>query len=467
MLRTNLSQAGILPAEPPIPPDPDPPDEVPFPRIAAVQLSGWLNSGVEARLDRIAQSSWSILGLWKIWELEGFDLISLVDHIKTQNPDHKVFFYTNPPDATPAASEQETFVGNKVSSEAGPNGSPKDDWWLYNAADLNFGFWPENHTGDVDAAPNESWMINTSEAVTADTENTWKYPEWIANFHYAASTDVGDYVFDGGISGDKGIGFKEVSLDGVYTDNQVSRAFADLDWNGDGSNEIRDSAGVLAKQLAFYTKYRDVWKGLEPTWLHGGNMSRQGGTDWDVTEGTGWQDLNDFGQFEAMLGESWSVETWDTWNEMMEWYRRDMSLLNSNKLGMFDQHFTTIPGGIDEFQWMRYGLTSCLQDNGYYAAANPIGETIYGDYKIYDEYGVNLGLAIDIPQTSAWSLGVYRREFDNGLVLTNPKDNGPRTVNVGAGYKSFFGAQDSATNNGLNKSFVTLQERDGIILIRQ
>jgi hypothetical protein len=62
---------------------------------------------------------------------------------------------------------------------------------------------------------------------------------------------------------------------------------------------------------------------------------------------------------------------------------------------------------------------------------------------------------------------VYRREFDKGLVLVNPRGNGTRTVNVGSGWKRIDGSQDRNVNNGQNTSSVTLKEQDGIILLRR
>jgi hypothetical protein len=70
------------------------------------------------------------------------------------------------------------------------------------------------------------------------------------------------------------------------------------------------------------------------------------------------------------------------------------------------------------------------------------------------------------PQTNAWSQGVYRREFDKGLVLVNPKGNGTKTVNVGSGWRRIDGSQDRNHNNGQSAASVTLKEQDGIILLR-
>jgi hypothetical protein len=69
--------------------------------------------------------------------------------------------------------------------------------------------------------------------------------------------------------------------------------------------------------------------------------------------------------------------------------------------------------------------------------------------------------------TAAWQKGVWRRDFDNGIALVNPKGNGAQTVTLEAPYIKIKGAQDPVTNNGQTVTTVTLKDRDGIILLRQ
>jgi hypothetical protein len=70
------------------------------------------------------------------------------------------------------------------------------------------------------------------------------------------------------------------------------------------------------------------------------------------------------------------------------------------------------------------------------------------------------------PVTTAWQSGVYRRDFEKGIVLVNPKGNGVRTVTLEADYVKLKGTQDPAVNNGQVVRTVTLQDRDGIFLMR-
>ena len=109
---------------------------------------------------------------------------------------------------------------------------------------------------------------------------------------------------------------------------------------------------------------------------------------------------------------------------------------------------------------MRYGLASALMDDGYFSYSDGYDKVLW-----FDEFDVDLGFAIDPPQTSSWKQGVYMRRFERGMAIVNPKDNGAQTVSIPSGYKRIRGTQDPQTNNGEVASSVTLADRDGIILI--
>jgi hypothetical protein len=188
------------------------------------------------------------------------------------------------------------------------------------------------------------------------------------------------------------------------------------------------------------------------------------------------QGNNDAGFFERTT----AAEGPQGWEEMMRRYRLGLSYLNQSgpKIGIFhndlDSFRTRYPtSGFSDYRWNRYGMCSALMDNGYYA----VSDQNIGGYSTVlwfdEEWGGSLqtvgylGYPIDPPQTSAWSQGVYRREFNNGLVLVNPKGNGTRTVNVGAGWKRLLGRQDPVHNDGRSVTSVTLNAQDGIILLRE
>ena len=126
-------------------------------------------------------------------------------------------------------------------------------------------------------------------------------------------------------------------------------------------------------------------------------------------------------------------------------------------------HSPAQDGVVTDYQSMRYGLASCLMNNGYYYHTDN-GAT---DAVIwYDEFNFNLGSATTSPPTSAYQNGVYRRDFQNGIALVNPKGNGPQTVTLETSYQHLSGQQAPAVNNGEIVTSVTLNDRDGVILQR-
>jgi hypothetical protein len=103
-------------------------------------------------------------------------------------------------------------------------------------------------------------------------------------------------------------------------------------------------------------------------------------------------------------------------------------------------------------------------DNGYFAF-NDTGRSYYG-VPVFDEQNVDLGAATSAPPTAAWSNGVYRRDFANGIALVNPKGNGVRTVTLETDFKRIQGTQVPGVNSGQTVRTLTLNDRDGIILLR-
>jgi hypothetical protein len=135
-----------------------------------------------------------------------------------------------------------------------------------------------------------------------------------------------------------------------------------------------------------------------------------------------------------------------------------MKALAPPKLGMFAQ-----VGKPTDYQAMRYGLTSCLMDDGYFTFN---GSESYNDVPWFDEYDAKLGQATTGPPLTPWQKGIYRRDFQNGIALVNPKGNGTQTVTLEAKFTKIAGSQAPSINDGHQVTSITLQDRDGIILLR-
>jgi hypothetical protein len=204
------------------------------------------------------------------------------------------------------------------------------------------------------------------------------------------------------------------------------------------------------------------------------------------------------GDFEHAIGKTYSIEYYGGSLIMQQWYQTAMSNFGGSKLVLFSQGNVQANGSdpltfnasaqpatySPAYQGMRYGITAALMNNGYYFAdAGVYDEETTTNRRWFDEYD-NAGAGVGYlgqpvagstgnPQTGAWSNGVWMREFANGVVLWNPKGNGVKTVNVASlvspsghtGLKHIAGTQNPTVNNGQAATSVTLQDRDGVILL--
>jgi hypothetical protein len=246
------------------------------------------------------------------------------------------------------------------------------------------------------------------------------------------------------------------SIAGFYEDNVFWKPRVDADWNRDGKIEAKDSASAAAWLRQGYRKRFELLRQLMPGKLQIGNVADWGHKNAVLTDLD--QTLNG-GIMEGLLGVSYSPEQWHSWGEMMRWYRKTMAALAPPKLGMFHQFGT--PG---DYQAMRYGLASCLMDDGYYTFTDKnVG---YHGVVWFDEFDAKLGQAIKPPATAAWQKGVFRRDFERGIALVNPRGNGPVEVVLEEDFRRIDGKQAPGVNNGERTRKVQLKDRDGIILLR-
>jgi hypothetical protein len=153
---------------------------------------------------------------------------------------------------------------------------------------------------------------------------------------------------------------------------------------------------------------------------------------------------------------------------MMGAYHKVMGLVNRPKFVIFG-----MKGKPTDYKTFRYGFASALMDDAYFDFSDGTGGSLYKtDVVWFDEYDLagekkhplarsRGGYAPDQP----WQKGVYRRRFQNGMALVNPRGNGDQIVTVGPGFKRFKGRQDPAYNNGGPAEMVLLKDRDGILWV--
>jgi hypothetical protein len=399
-------------------------DKPPFPRLAGVNNGGPHNYEDATYQKNLAKLNFSVLSIWVGWEkTHGTTMEQVVRNIKAANPDSKVFLYENSmevADGRAAASE----VFQKVDQMK---------WWAY----------PRGGDGEAMLSPfgqresKPNYQVNTTLFTPRDSSGyqQWEWhARWVVRQFYKPNP----------------------SIDGFFEDNVFWRPRVDADWNRDGVTDPKDSPQAGKWLREGYQKRFALLHQLMPGKLMIGNVADWGRANAVLTELD--QTLNG-GVIEGMLGTNYSPETWANWSEMMRWYRKTMAAIAEPKLVAFHQ-----VGSPTDYKSMRYGLASCLLDNGYYAFSDPTKG--YTGVVWFDEYDANLGQAVTPPATTPWQKGVYRRDFENGIALVNPKGNGPVEVTLEEDFRRLSGKQAPSVNSGQLTRKVLLQDRDGIILKR-
>ncbi len=392
-----------------------------FPRRGGYLISNphsYWDSGYQTR---IAGLDVAILAAYPNWgSSRNTTMEQTIRAIKAKNPNTRIFLYNLPESLEIPVTSTWPGLGAKVDQQR---------WWLY-----------ENYKGSTRVHASigvSNYVLNTTPYSKPDSSGQ-RFNQWFAGYmveHLIKPTP---------------------SADGLYTDNFWWKPRVNGDWNNDGTTDSASSSTVGAWYRQGWAQYADALKSRMPGKLQMANIGDWGAPEAVLTELNG--KVNG-GLMEGMLGKAYSTEKSSGWAAMMARYRKTMAAVASPKLVIFQ-----MDGSPTDYQGFRYGLASCLMDDGYFAFNDPAKK--YHDVPQFDEYNADLGNASSGPSTSAWQSGVYRRDFEKGIVLVNPKGNGSRTVTLGGSFKKLSGSQASSVNNGQTVTSVTLNDRDGIILLR-
>jgi hypothetical protein len=393
-----------------------PPVKQTFPRLMGMNI-GKKNYQDPVYLARLARLDVVILDFFRGWNpTHRPDPIRHVVHrLKLLNPHILVGQYTilrESQDGSRHVSERDK--GDKLSAE---------NWWL-RKADGTRVQWTDRW---------EAWDVNFMEWTKPDAQGR-RYPEWLAERDFR-------------------LFFAPVpEFDIWYVDNINSATRIPwADWDLDGRDERGDSPRVEAAYRRGQVAHWRAIRRLAPGRLLMGNA----GSDLSYPEYKG--QLN-AAFHEGLMGHSWSLERVQGWRAMMQRYQTSMRNTAAPHIVGFG-----IAGRRDDYRLFRYGFTSCLLDDGYFSF-NDI-ERDYSSVVWFDEYDVDLGRAVSPPATAPWRNGVYRRDFEHGIVLVNPTDS-EATLEIEPGFRHIDGRQDADVNNGKAVNTVRLPPRDGVVLIR-
>lgn len=408
-----------------------------YPRLAGLQMGkSRFETGVA---DTTYQQQMSKLDIVVLGGA-GKDMNDYAAAIKKRNPRIIILKYVNI--AEVHYRSQMPYVTRqieKLDSEIGPNRTNASDWWLRDANGEQIEIWPG------------TYRTNLSEWVKPDSSGM-RWPEWRARHDH--NHWLSDPVWDG------------IHSDAVNFRPKFRNQGLIGDYSG---GNVTSAAEIHAAYRRAHRAHWQVFRKLRPDALIVGNLN------WYLYQDTtGKWDLEEYdqqiegGTLEAIMDPARSVESTKGWNKLMDYYRWTFSYLKGPRIVLFN-----VAGNPSDYKFVRYSFATCLMNDGWYDFS-PSDKYRYGTVEWFDEFDRNgmdttgwMGRAISEPPGEPWKSGVYRRDFQNAVVLVNPRGNGPRTVSLEDGLRRLQGDQAPAVNSGAVARSVTLDDADGIVLVKQ
>ena len=336
------------------------------------------------------------------------------------NPDIKILAYITPQEMIDNPENyQHATLRQRLAAQI------LDGWWLRNENGNSVVNWP--HTA----------MFNLSEKVENNIQGR-KLNEVLPRFvhEHLQSSGLWDGVFYDNLWGDiswMNNGHLDFNRDGI----KDTSVLADSLWVEGTAKLLRLSRELLGSNFIIIGNGRVHWpyqpllngmmlEGFPPTWENGG-----------------------------------------TWSGAMSSYAKLPTINlkpNATIINVFKKN-------AEDYQAVRFGLTSALLGNGYYSFDYDV--TNHGQTWWYDEYDVNLGKAQSAPYNllnggkSDWQPGLWRRDFKNGVAIVNSTDKVQSFVFSKEEFEKIKGLQAPNINNGLKINYLKLNPYDGVLLLKK
>ncbi len=247
--------------------------------------------------------------------------------------------------------------------------------------------------------------------------------------------------------------------DGVFYDN----IFADISWFNDGNLDV-NADGTKDSTAAMNTAWQNGNIKILSTSASdfGGNYLVLANANNIPSSYT--KNLNGF-MTESFPG--YYTSSAGVWAASMKAYtsvsnlrQPEIMVINANMSNSWDN---------TNYRKMRFSLGSAMLGDGYFSF--DYGDENHGQTWWYDEYNVLLGKAISDPvnildkSNKNWKKGVWRRDFENGIVVVNSTDENKNYVFTDEAFNKINGSQDRVINNGAKINMVSLMGQDAVILL--
>jgi hypothetical protein len=403
------------------------------------------------------------LVIWNNWETWGqgraMSYAQACANVKALNPAVKLFQYSNHYDVIAAPGGTGFVLENTLDAQ---------NWWLRaswpNGEKIIEGFYP-------------GWLANAL-LNRPNKLNGQDYIEWLM------STYTRDMFVNGVYSNLYGRPQANPHIDGIFYDNIFIKPRHSGDWytNGSSVNQSDVALGTAFREAirAGYQAHR----AMLPAFSTFGNNSESTlgynphNLPTPIPEYVG---VMDFGLVENHTGASYSTDEWGSTAQLLSAIKIHAANLTdpSGQFCVGTRRHTLTSRNYQDF---RYSFSVALCGSDGYVGYSDHTVDSWGSsdgynrtaqfFDEYDNAGTQryyLGVAENAVVTAAWQSGVYLRRFQNGWVLLNPKGNGTRTVNLGQTMRKLQGRSgfsDTTVNNGAQVTSVTLQDRDGLVLLK-
>ncbi|NQV00799.1 MAG: hypothetical protein HQ537_01605 [Parcubacteria group bacterium] len=341
---------------------------------------------------------------------------NIFSYIKEKNPEVKFFAYIPSQSVNTQDLSSWARFRNMVFKKVNSN-----DWWLKDSQGNSVSFsntWPIIKFVD----PGQGWNDYLSDLASEDvmSRNVWDgifYDMVFANLSWLNNGDI------------------DINQDGQKDDIDEINNYWQL-YMTDLMNQTKAKIGSspLVANVDIVDKYQDELNGL---------MMENFPADW--------------------LGEN-------GWSILINQYLNNLPLNNKLPQIYIINSNTDNAGKMESYRKMRFGLASTLLGDGYFSFDS--GDQAHNQIWLYDEYEAYLGKAIssvsnllDKPNQEI-KPGLWRRDFENGLVLVNSTNQEQMYVFNQEEFSKINGEQDRRINNGIKVNWISLEPKDGIVLLK-
>ncbi len=340
---------------------------------------------------------------------------SAIKKIRQLNPDVKILVYI-------ASEEFPISMYDKWDPYPGTGlfykllSGIKDDMWLRDQSGKHVSFWLD------------FWMLNVSDYPGA----SYRWSDYLSDF-------VVDELLSSGL------------WDGVFYDN----TWTGIHWINNGNIDI-DADGKVDSKDEIDSDWRIGMKKLF-------ELTRQKAGDDVIIVGNGDRGYDDV--VNGLYMENFTDSNNAYWSEKMRLYSLITDSLEPTIAIIGNTNLNDLSSA--NYQRMRFGLSSSLLEDGYYAF--DAGSNSHSELWWYDEYDVDLGEALGESKSKnnykTYEPDIWQRDFSNGIALVN-STAGTKTIELGGDYEKIRGTQDPEVNDGSIISETSIDGYDGLILLK-